>query len=87
MIVIAPLGVWIAENGNQKKQLLILQEKVNNWLAAIGKSLLRNNEKILAYSMFLRPQIAYPVGCMTIAVKDLRCLFFPVLNIILHTLV
>ena len=36
--------------------------------------------------MSLRPQIAYLIGCTTIAVKDLMRLFRPVLNVILHTL-
>ena len=36
--------------------------------------------------MFLGPQLAYPIGCTIIEAKDLRQIFGPVLNVILHTM-
>ena len=32
------LGIWIAANGNQRKQLAKLQSRVDLWLNSIGKS-------------------------------------------------
>ena len=66
------LGVWIAANGNQKGQLKVMQEKVGMWLKAIETNSLNDSDKHLVYSMFLRPQLAYPIGCTTIEAKDLR---------------
>ena len=60
------LGVWITADGNQRKQLSILQTKVNTWMAAICQSNLSSLNKQVAYNMFLQPQITYPLGCATL---------------------
>ena len=36
--------------------------------------------------MFLRPQLAYPIGYTTLEKEESRKLFRPVLNVILHSL-
>ena len=71
---------------DQKKQLEVLQDKVNMWLDCIGKRTLNSQDKQLAYSYFLRPQILYPLGCTPIRRQELKRLFRPVLDQLLHSL-
>ena len=80
------LGIWIAANGNQHKQLAKLQTGVDLWLDRIGKSSLSDQDKNPAYTSFLRPQFLYPLGCTTIVYKKLKKLFCPVLDQIMHTM-
>ena len=78
------LTAWITEDGNQQQQLEVLRKHV--WKEAIGCSLLTTEEKQIAYLAFLRPQLAYPLGCTTIANTNLKRLFRLVLGTFLHTL-
>ena len=55
-------------------------------MAAIRQSNLNSLDKQVAYNMFLRPQITYPLECTTLEVKKLKQLFRPVLTVILHSL-
>ena len=69
-----------------EKQLEVLSEKVTQWINSIMRSLLSSKDKQIAYTAFLKPQIVYPIGCASIAAKDLKRLFWPVMDVILHTL-
>ena len=69
------LGAWIAVDGNQQRQLEILQEKVDNWKQAISTCSLTLEKKQIAYAAFLRPQLVYPLGCTTIGDVDLKLIF------------
>ena len=53
---------------------------------SISNSSLNTQDRQLAYSAFLRPQIGYPIGCASIATRSLKRLFCPVMDVILHTL-
>ena len=55
-------------------------------MAAIRQSNLNSLDKQVAYNMFLRPQITYPLGCTTLEAKKLKQLFRLVLTVILHSL-
>ena len=76
----------MAADGSQDKQLEILAAKVTVWVKNITRSSLSSQDKQIAYSAFLKPQILYPIGCASIKGKDLKKLFRPVLDVILHTL-
>ena len=80
------LGAWIAANGSQCKQLEVLAEKFSLWVNSVTRSSLSLQDKQIAYSAFLKPQIVYPLGCASITTKDLKRLFRPVLDVILHRL-
>ena len=43
-------------------------------------------DKQIAYTAFLKPQIVYPLGCASIKHRDLKRLFRLVLDVLLHTL-
>ena len=55
-------------------------------MAAIRQSSLNEHDKQVAYNLFLRPQLAYPLGCTSIEAKEIRKLFRPVLTTLLHSL-
>ena len=55
------LGVLIAANGSQQRQLEVLQKHVDVWKKAIGHSLLKAEEKQISYAAFLHLQLAYPM--------------------------
>ena len=55
-------------------------------MAVVPKSNLIPYEKQIAYTMFLRPQIAYPFPCLKLSKPQLKQMFRPVLDEILHTL-
>ena len=80
------LGIWIAADGNQHRKLEILQLGVDLWLDSISKCYLNDQDKQLAYASFLHLQLVYPLGCTSIGHKDMKQLFRPVLDQILHTL-
>ena len=69
------LGIWIAADRNQQKQLEQLQKGVDLWLDCIAKSSLSDQDKLLVYSSFLRPQLLYPLGCTPIGCKNSRDFF------------
>ena len=56
------------------------------WVKSISHSSLNSQDKQLAYSALLKPQIVYPIGCASIEAGRLKCLFFPVMDVILHIL-
>ena len=74
------LGIWIAADGNQNAQLERMQTLVSVWLDNIAASSLSAQDKYLAYTYFLRPQLVFPIGCSTIKSKNLKKLFRPVLD-------
>ena len=80
------LGAWIAADGSQRKQLEVLSEKVSAWFNSILCSSLNSQDKQLAYTAFLKPQIVYPIGCASIETGRLKRIFRPVMDVILHTL-
>ena len=80
------LGAWIAADRNQRRQLEVLREHAAVWTEAINRSSLSSRDKKIAYTGFLRPQLLYPLVCTTIAEIDLKHLFRPVLDVILHTI-
>ena len=79
------LGAWVAADGSQDKQLEILAAKVTVWVNNITRSSLSSQDKQIMHSAFLKLQILYPIGCASIKHKDLKKLFCPVLDVILHT--
>lgn len=80
------LGVWIAADGNQVAQFNKLQASVARWLEHVASSSLSKQDRYLAYTSFLRPQLLYPLGCCTIEYKKLKKLFRSVLDQIMHSL-
>lgn len=80
------LGAWIAADGQQNKQMEVFAATVAVWINGITRSSLTTKEKQVAYSAFLKPQITYPIGCASIEQTELKRVFRPVLDIILHTL-
>ena len=78
--------MWITADRNKVYQLEVLQIHSTIWAKAVEHSSLTKKEKQIAYSAFLRPQIAYPLGCTTIEDIELKRLFRPVLDILLHML-
>ena len=80
------LRAWIAANGGQEKQLEVLNAMVTVWVNSISRSSLNARDKQLAYMAFLKPQVLYPIGCASVEYHDLKRLFRPVLDVILHTL-
>ena len=80
------LGAWIAANGGQKKQLKVLAAKVDLWIHCITNSSLSRQDKQITYTAFLKPQIVYPLGCASIEPRDLKRLYRPVSDVLLHTL-
>ena len=56
------------------------------WVDCITSSLLNLHDKQIAYSAFLKPQIVYPIGCASIEYRELKRLFRPVLDVLLHTM-
>ena len=75
-----PRGV--AADGNQWKQLEILQTHVDKWIEWWAKALYKQ----LLYSAFLCPQLVYSMGCATIKHKQTKQLFGPVIDALLHSL-
>ena len=63
-----------------------MQKQIKSWISTVPQSTLTSYEKQLAYKMFLRPQLVYPLPCTTFNRKDIEKLFRPVLDEILHTL-
>ena len=80
------LGAWIAASGDQRKQLEVLRSMVSEWTERVQNSSLGTHDRQISYSMFLRPQLQYPLGCASIQHKDIKRLFRPVLTLLLHTL-
>ena len=80
------LRAWIAADGSQQRQLEVLQTHAAIWTEAIKSSSLSKADKQVAFLAFLKPQIAYPLGCSAIEETDFKQLFRPVLDILLHTL-
>ena len=80
------LGAWIAASGDQEKQLEVLRTKVTEWVTRVEGSSLGAHDCQLAYSAFLRRQLLYPLGCACLQRTDLRRLFRPVKDVLLHTL-
>ena len=64
----------------------MLSEKVALWINSILHSSLNSQDKQIANAAFMKPQIVYPIGCASIATRDLKRLFHPVMDVILHTL-
>ena len=69
------LGAWIVADGNQHRQLEVLCEHSALWTKAVEHSSLTPQEKQIVYTAFLRIQLAYPLGCTTIADIDLKQIF------------
>lgn len=80
------LGIWIAADGNEETQKGILQAKIKEWKDIVPNSCLTTYKKQIAYKMFLWPQITYPMPCLRIPESQMKKLFRPVLDEILHTL-
>ena len=80
------LGVHIAADGNEKTQKKVLHKKVKEWTRHVNNSALTANEIQLAYSSCLKPQISYPFPCVKISKEELRKIFRPALNTLLHTI-
>ena len=80
------LGAWIAADGGQGKQLNVLAAMVTVWVNCISESSLNSRDRQLAYTAFLKRQLLYPIGCSSIQQNDLKRLFRPVLDVLLHTL-
>ena len=80
------LGIWVAADGNEAKQIEILRGKINHWTKLVDHSHLNAYEKQIAYLQFLKPQIGYPLPCLKIPHKTLKKIFRPVLTNILHSL-
>ena len=69
------------------KQILIIQFNIDTWVMRINSSTLGNYQIRIAYNMFLRPQIAYPLACSTIIMPTLRKLIRPALKILMNSYV
>ena len=80
------LGIWIAADGNELKQIAILRDKVREWTHLVQHCSLTAKEKQMAYFRFLKPQLGYPLPCLKIPRKVLRSLHRPALTLIMHTL-
>ena len=68
------LGVWLAVDGNSKKEVEYLQGKVNKWAMMTSASVLLDKSRKLSYHTVLLPAIKYAAPVLTLSVKDCRAI-------------
>ena len=68
------LGVWLAVDGNSKKEVDYLKGKVNKWVMMTSASVLLDKSKKLSYLTVLLPAIKYAAPVVTLSLKDCKAI-------------
>ena len=80
------LGAYISVTGEHGTQLKVLWKKTRDWTYRIKNSCLNGTDKLLAYNMFLLPQVLYATPCMMADLVSLQRIHRPALEIALNAL-
>lgn len=80
------LGVFLAADGNQRKQKDVLIGKSRLWSVKMDNSNLTNEEKLLSYQQQLTPSLEYPLPCTSLTKDQLRSVQFPSLKVATNAL-
>ena len=78
------LGVWLAIDGNSKKEVEFLQGKVNKWAMMTSAAVLSDKSRRLSYLTVLLPTIKYAAPVLTLSIKESRAVIKKALPIYLN---